>query len=190
MQSFVLGNGKSRLAVDANLLRKHGRTYSCNRAYQDFESDVLISVDKPMAEEIQQSGYSKTHTHYTRVKNIIEGSGALPIPRNEGWSSGPVATVMASLEGADKIFLLGMDLVSSDKRFNNIYADTLHYKKSTDTETFGGNWEDQIKECIKEFSSIIYYHVIPEGGYSPNKWKTCPNLAVITIEELYGMINT
>lgn len=188
MRALVLGNGKSRLDLDLQRI-KSLRIYACNRAYEDVDCDVLVSVDTKMAHEIQQTGYSKTHTHYTREQNIIPGTGALPIPKYAGWSSGPAATGIASLEGAEHVYLVGMDLVSPDKQFNNVYADTEHYKKTGDDETYYGNWEDQIQQCMKSFPVIKYFHVNPQRGYSPDKWLSCSNFARLTLEELYSMIN-
>jgi len=54
---FLIGNGESRKNFDLNTLRPHGKIYGCNRLYQDFTPDVLISVDHGIMHEIYQSGY-------------------------------------------------------------------------------------------------------------------------------------
>ena len=39
---FALGNGESRLQLDLEKLRGHGKIYGCNAIYRDFIPDVLI----------------------------------------------------------------------------------------------------------------------------------------------------
>jgi hypothetical protein len=58
MRSFVLGNGTSRLNINPQELQRYGKIYGCNALYRDFLPDVLVATDKPIATEIQNSGYS------------------------------------------------------------------------------------------------------------------------------------
>jgi len=44
---FVLGNGRSRLEISLDDLKKHGRVYGCNALYRDFIPDVLIATIEP-----------------------------------------------------------------------------------------------------------------------------------------------
>ena len=87
-RAFVCGNGISRQAVDLTQLRPLGKIYGCNGLYRDFEPDCLVATDKPIAESIQNSGYSATHRFYTR--RPIHKLGALPVPKKyHGNSSSP-----------------------------------------------------------------------------------------------------
>ena len=71
--AFVLGNGVSRLSVDLNQLKPHGRIYGCNALYREFVPDVLISTDKAIAHTIQNSGYAEKHLMYTRPLPCLGG---------------------------------------------------------------------------------------------------------------------
>ena len=118
-RAFVCGNGISRQAVDLNQLKTLGKIYGCNGLYRDFEPDCLVATDRPIAETIQNSGYSKTHRFHTRKP--IHGLGALPVPKQyHGNSSGPIATALAALDGHSTIYLLGYDMgPNGNNRFNN-----------------------------------------------------------------------
>ncbi len=57
--AFVLGNGRSRQAVDLLTLKQHGPIYACNAIYREFTPDVLVATDMPIATVIQESGYAQ-----------------------------------------------------------------------------------------------------------------------------------
>lgn len=157
--AFVLGNGISRQSIDLTQLKTLGRTYGCNAIYREFEPDVLISTDTPISERIQQEGYSQTHIHYTRKPS--PNSGALRIAQQYyGYSSGPVAVAQAALDGAVAVYLLGFDMGPTRiGRFNNVYADTEFYKKSSAVPTFTGNWVRQLKNIARDFSKTSFFRV-------------------------------
>ena len=108
-RAFVCGNGISRRPVDLNQLQQLGKIYGCNGLYRDFEPDCLVATDRPIAETIQNSGYSQKHKFYTRKP--LPGLGALPVPKKyHSNSSGPIATAMAALDGYRTLYLLGFDM--------------------------------------------------------------------------------
>ena len=157
--AFVLGNGISRQALDLNQLKTLGTTYGCNAIYREFEPDVLISTDTPISERIQFDSYSQTHVHYTRKP--LPGSGSRRIAQQYfGFSSGPVAVAQAALDGAVAIYLVGFDMgPTRTGRFNNIYADTEFYKKSSASPTFTGNWVNQLKTIARDFPKTSFFRI-------------------------------
>ena len=167
--AFVLGNGKSRLELDLPQLKEVGTVYGCNALYREFNPHVLVSTDPGISDEIQNSGYAKTNTHYTRKP--IPGKGSIKIDRNFGFSSGPVAMTYAAVSTVERIYFAGFDLVGINGKINNIYADTPHYKKSQDKETFYGNWVNQIQGIIKVNPTKRFIRILPEGGLTPEGWK-------------------
>ena len=76
--AFVLGNGQSRAALDLQRFKSLGSIYGCNGLYRDFEPDCLVATDRPIAEAIQRSGYSKNHRFYTRKPLEDMGSNNPP----------------------------------------------------------------------------------------------------------------
>jgi hypothetical protein len=93
--AFVLGNGISRRDISPAVLALHGRVYGCNALYREHVPDVLVATDRPIAEHIQQSGYSQQHRFHTRKP--LPGLGAREIPRpyygfSSGWMQADIST--------------------------------------------------------------------------------------------------
>lgn len=181
--AFVLGNGVSRQALDLNQLKTLGTTYGCNAIYREFVPDVLISTDAPISERIQQEGYSQQQVHYTRKP--LPDSGARRIAQKYfGFSSGPVAVGQAALDGARAIYLVGFDMgPTRNGRFNNCYADTEFYKKSSANPTFTGNWVNQIKIIAGDFPKTSFFRVTGDTTAEIRDLLGVANLAHMTMTE-------
>lgn len=179
--AFVLGNGQSRRIIDPVDLKKHGKIYGCNALYRTFAPDCLVATDRPIAQEIQNSGYSLKNTFYTR--RPLTNLGAKVIPKKYfGNSSGPVAIALAALDGHKKIYMLGFDMgPSSSGKFNNMYADTEFYKSSKDTATFTGNWIRQIQIICKDFPQHEFVRVIGDVTAPVPEIHGMPNLKSMPI---------
>lgn len=184
--AIVLGNGQSRLEVNLADLKLLGTVYGCNALYREFSPDVLVSTDPGISGEIQMSGYSKTHTHYTRKP--LPDKGAKLIEHHFGWSSGPIALTYAAASDATSIYFVGFDLSGLAGKFNNVYADTAHYKKSADTATYNGNWIRQIAQLLREYPSKQFIRVTGSEPLTPEEWKTA-NYSETTIRDFNLMIN-
>jgi hypothetical protein len=187
--SFVLGNGQSRRAIDLNQLKKHGPVYACNAIYREFTPDVLVATDRPIAEAIQNSGYSLKNRFHTRQP--LPNLGALSLDkRYRGFSSGPNATALACIDGYYKIYLLGFDLGTTNGQFNNLYADTEFYKKSSSPPTFSGNWVRQLVQLAEENSNKEFIRVMgPESAMIPS-FDNVKNFHLMSISEFKDLLNT
>jgi hypothetical protein len=187
--AFVLGNGISRQQIDLNLLKTLGRVYGCNAIYREFEPDVLISTDLPISERIQHEGYSKDHTHYTRKP--LPGTGSIRISQQYfGYSSGPVAVGQAALDGARAVYLIGFDMgPTRTGRFNNIYADTEFYKKSSANPTFTGNWVRQIRQIAKDFPKVSFFRIQGDTTAEIQDLKAIPNMLHMPMPDFQNRIN-
>jgi len=187
--AFVLGNGISRQLIDLNLLKTLGRVYGCNAIYREFEPDVLISTDLPISERIQHEGYSRTHVHYTRKP--LPDSGSMRISQQYfGYSSGPAAVGQAALDGARAIYLIGFDMgPTRTGRFNNIYADTEFYKKSSANPTFTGNWVRQIRQIAKDFPKASFFRVVGDTTADLSDLRSIANMAHLPIADFQNRIN-
>ena len=157
--AFVLGNGISRQGIPLDLLKTVGNIYGCNALFRDFTPDVLVATDKPIAMHIEETGYPKTNTFYTRKPT--QGSGALELPEFcYAFSSGPAAVALAAQERFRKIYLLGFDMgPTQDQKFNNLYASTEYYKDAGTVPTYTGNWIRQIKKICEEFPATKFVRV-------------------------------
>ena len=187
--SFVLGNGCSRLEINLSDVRRRGPIYGCNALYRDFRPDVLVSTDKPISERIQQEGYCHHNRMYTRKP--MAGSGAMRVPQEYyGFSSGPIAVGLAALDGAVAIYLIGFDLGPlPQERFNNVYADTEFYKKSSARPTYTGNWVRQLKTICKNFPKRQFVRVMGATTAEIAEFSDVNNLRSMPMEEFLDRIN-
>jgi len=190
--AFVIGNGVSRLPIDLEQLKSIGKVYACNAVYRTFRPDFLVAVDVKMILEINKAGFqhknqvwTNPNRSYERIKNLNFFSPS------KGWSSGPTALWLATQHQYKKIYILGFDFRGSKqgRMFNNIYADTANYKKSTDGATFFGNWMRQTTSVIKQNTDIEYKRVIAPDNYCPEELNKFNNLENIFIEDFQQMFN-
>jgi hypothetical protein len=179
--AFVLGNGVTRREVDLQNLRHFGPIYGCNALYRDFTPDVLVSTDRPISQRIQDSGYGLRHRHYTRKPEGGQGSHTVP-QKYFGFSSGPIAAGIAAIDGATAIYLVGFDMAPINNRFNNVYADTEFYKRSSATPTYTGNWVRQLCTVMRDYPRTAFVRImgtvtaeVEEFGREPN-YNTMPML--------------
>jgi hypothetical protein len=186
--AFVLGNGVSRQAVDLNQLKSCGKIYGCNALYRDFIPDVLVATDRPIATEIQNSGYPVKNKFYTRKP--IDNLGALKVPHEYyGYSSGPLATGIAALDSHLIIYMIGFDMGPVNNKFNNIYADTDFYRKSDATPVYTGNWTKQIRKICEDFSKTQFVRVQGKTTADIAEFATIKNLKHLHLHTFLDRIN-
>lgn len=187
--AFVLGNGVSRLAVDLSTLKQTGRVYGCNALYRTFAPDVLVSTDTPISTAIQQSGYSAQHRMYTRKP--IPGLGAQQVPqRYYGYSSGPIAVGIAAQDQNVAVYLVGFDMgPKANDQFNNVYADTEFYKKSSARPTYAGNWARQLAQIMQDFPSTNFFRVRGDTTADILELNGIPNLTNMPMADFLNRIN-
>ena len=159
MAAIVLGNGVSRKPIDVDQLLKIVPVYGCNALYRTHTPTVLVATDRPISQQIQESGYARINRFYTR--RPIHDSGALVVPREYfGFSSGPIATALAAQDNHTRIYLLGFDMGPSETgKFNNVYADTEFYKRTDNLPTFTGNWVRQLCTVAKDHPNCEFIRV-------------------------------
>ena len=188
--AFILGNGITRLQVNCESLLDYGYVYGCNRIYQEFAPSVLVSTDKGISEEIQNTKYSASNVHYTRQQTKIKNSGSLIIPDPyHGMSSGPAGLGIASETNASYFYLIGMDLKGVNNKVNNIYAGTTYYRNKNEVATVFENWVNQIETIMKKFINKRYIHVNPLDNFVPQQWERNPNYEVMNYNQFHQLIN-
>lgn len=191
--AFVLGNGTSRQSIEPASLRPHGKIYGCNALYRTFDPDYLVAVDVKMILELHKAGYHlKNNNIWTNPqKSIINFPNFNFFKPSKGWSSGPTALWLASQHRYDTIYILGFDYkgLGEGAKFNNIYADTPNYKKSTDSATFFGNWMRQTTNVIKEHQNINYIRIITPDNYRPDELNKFNNFSTMLVEDFQKLFN-
>jgi len=188
--AFVLGNGQSRTSIDLVQLRQLGPIYGCNGLYRDWEPDCLVATDRPIAEAIQRSGYSKKNRFYTRKP--LPDTGALIVPRKyHGNSSGPIACALAAMDGHDRIYMLGFDMgPSASMRFNNVYAGTEFYKSADAAPTFTGNWIRQLLTIAGDFPNTRFIRICGPTSAELKEFKNIANFDTIDIKLFRHRLDT
>ena len=187
--AFILGNGRSRLVLDLNMLMEVGYVFGCNGLYRDFTPHCLVATDRPIAEEIQNSGYAEKHRFHTR-KPIESLGGRSLIREYKGFSSGPNAAALALVDGHSDIYLIGMDLGSTNGVFNNVYAGTQFYKQELASQTFPGNWINQVVKLTEDFESRQFWRIEgPESAFVP-QFNKIPNMRILSMDKFKEKVNT
>jgi len=207
---FAIGNGNSRKGIELERLAKVGKIYGCNAIYRDYTPEVLVAVDGPIATAIENSGYAQEHRFYTRRPT----QGGLPVPtKYYGYSSGPISIAIAA-EECEIVFLVGHDFGTKNApssvptreeikarqknknrsnhhvlKFNNIYADTEFYKRSTESATFGGNWIKQTRQVCVDHPKVQFYRV--ENAHSAKvEFPGVSNIELIDFQTFFKVLNT
>lgn len=183
--AFMLGNGKSRLEYNITSLKNYGTVYGCNALYRDYIPDHLVAVDPPMLKEIVDQGIPEKTNVWSNPRKANEKYKNVNFFRpGKGWSSGPTALWMACERKHTKIYILGFDYASIDKKLNNVYGSTDNYKDKNAVYTFFGNWERQTMECITSHNTIKFYRILTKKyTYIPDKLAHISNLKHINIDE-------
>ena len=189
-RAFVLGNGKSRLSINLKRLGKRGTVYGCNALYREYEPNYLVAVDPKMIIEICDKGWQLEHEVWTNPNTRYQKYEKLKFFKNpRGWSSGPTALLKACQDLHREIFILGFDYYGlENKFFNNVYADTPNYKRSTDSATYYGNWMRQTEMVMKEFKDTYFYRVVGPETSEIFEWSQINNLKQITIDDFNSII--
>jgi hypothetical protein len=187
--AFVLGNGVSRKNIELLRLQPYGKIYGCNALHREFVPDVLIATDRPIAEHIQNSGYSLTHRFHTR--RPVEGLGALDVPQPYfGYSSGPIAAGIAAIDGHRRIYLLGFDMgPSPNNTINNIYAGSEFYKRADAPPTFTGNWVKQLTKIMGDHRQVSFVRVHGTTTAHIAQFDNINNLTKLDLDVFMDRIN-
>lgn len=190
--AFVCGNGTSRKMISIDEMKKLGKVYGCNALYREYRPDYLIAVDTRMVLEITKTGWHLDNPVYTNPNRSYKKMEGLNLFNpSKGWSSGPTALWLASKHTYETIYILGFDYKGIDKGrwVNNIYANTINYKKQSDRATFYGNWLKQTQITVKENEHINYVRVIDKDGFIPKELINIRNLRHMYVDEFVKIHN-
>lgn len=183
MQSFVIGNGKSRLDIDVAKLRDFGKLYACNAAYRDFYADVMVALDLRMAKELKRKGIPTKSEFWTNYYSEFSGiPGINMFSEDERWSSGTAALKLAAQDKPKEIYIIGFDYSGINGKINNVYAGTTNYKRVTDKATFYGNWLLQTESVIRDNPRVDFIRVVSKNTLDV-QWQQYRNFFSIEVAE-------
>lgn len=187
-RAFVIGNGQSRAGFDLQSLRPYGKIYACNAVYREFTPDVLVATDRPIAEEIQKSGYALKNKFYTRRPLPDLGAQTLQHPFWP-YSSGPNAIGLACLDNATQIYLIGFDVGSTHDKLNNLYVDTPFYKTSDFAAVSNKQWITQLTSIFAMYPSIKFTRVVNNKSVDILAFNNISNLTHCQISDFLDWLN-
>lgn len=190
--AFVIGNGTSRSTIDIHKLHNHGVLFGCNGLYRQHRPDYLIAVDVKMILEINKEGYNVHNEVWTNYNKAFEKLSNLNYFKpSKGWSSGPTALNMATQNGFKTIYILGFDYkgLQDGRKFNNMYADTNNYKRSSDGATYYGNWLKQTKTVIEQNPTVQYVRVVDYDTFMPPELSNLKNLKTMRKQAFIELYN-
>jgi hypothetical protein len=182
--AFVLGNGTSRKQINPTDLTSIGTVYACNAAYRDFTPDYLVAVDPKMVAELDKNQVQhriSVWTNYNKLFKKFENFNYFE--KSKGWSSGPTALDMAATHGHSEIYILGFDYKGLNGKFNNVYADTFNYKKSSEKEIYYGNWLSQTENVIKNYFNTKFVMVVGKDCIDLSKFFKFENFSTTSYTE-------
>jgi len=188
MTAYIAGNGISRQPICLHTVKNKGNLYGCNSIHTEITPDVLVAADSDHAHLIQMTGYGHDNIFYTRNPYSDKGAFKLKQPY-ANWSSGSNAVQLAILHGHTNLYLFGFDFGSTGDKFNNVFADTPYYKKSTDPATYGGNWHHQINTIIKHNKGIHFTIVTGSDTNAVDNIKNYKNVEIMSTDEFLKHIN-
>lgn len=179
MIAFVLGNGQSRKQIDIDSLKQYGTVYGCNAIYRDYSPDYLVAVDEKMVRELAKHKVDKRITCYTSYYNQIPGDFHF-FPKHPGKNSGHSAMILACLHNHTKVYMIGFDYIGVDGLFNNVYADTDNYRKSTEQEAGYTQWYVELRNTLQSHPDTKFIRVVGNKHYLNLSEK---NFTEITVEQ-------
>jgi len=162
--AFIVGNGKSRQAVDLSSLVGKGTIFGCNALWRNFDDfDYLVSIDDRMIEELEAN------------KEMIKGEIIIP-PEDERWESaeyspqrrrsnaGMNAMLEAIRRGHNILYCLGFDFIlEGDKSIENVFAGSKNYEPHTQSNTSDNYF--RVRYCdwfVNQHEHVKFVFVIPD----------------------------
>jgi hypothetical protein len=101
-----------------------------------------------------------------------------------------VAVAQAALDGARAVYLIGFDMGPTGiGRFNNCYADTEFYKKSSANPTFTGNWVRQIITVTRDFPNTSFHRVVGDTTADIAELRGIKNMHHMPMADFLNRIN-
>lgn len=188
--AFIIGNGKSRQALDLEPLKRYGYTIGCNALVRDFTPDYIVALDRKMETEIRASGYSgrclfrqDTGSKKPREPNRIK------IASKQTVNSGLAAIYSALKLNCRDLWLIGFDLTQQ-----NVYAGTANYSRFSakaegapparvNIHQTLGKWAHQLQPKVN------FYRVYDsEYCYNPREWEgVIKNVEIPEFKKLWGL---
>lgn len=197
----VIGNGESRKGFDLYTLEWLGETVGTNAVHRDFIPDNLVCCDRRMVSEAVNNDYKnplytrkdwrKNFSFWQNVRELpaLPYNGDKRIDDPFQWGSGGHALNLACTFNPNFVVMIGFDLYSSDKLFNNIYKDTENYNTKTKHATDPSYWIYQTAKLFEHYPNIKFLQIQPDDWDPPEEWDQFENFFIDNYENLQKLID-
>jgi len=140
------------------------------------------------------------HVSWLAEEDMVQSTTAPGfIPGGDfGLGAGSLAHLISAwVEKPDEIYFIGMDLYSTDNKFNNVYKGTESYMGAGGNAVPPHEWILQHKTIMHRFPEIRHYKVNEKSLEDPridpinrviSEWNDTPNLEYLTHAELFGKL--
>ena len=105
------------------------------------------------------------------------------------WGSGGHAINLACTLDPKFVVMVGFDLYSKDKLFNNVYKDTEHYNESKKDATDPSYWIYQTAKMFELFPDIKFIQIQPDDWDPPKEWEEYENFYIDNYDGLKELID-
>lgn len=197
----VIGNGESRKGFDLYTLEWLGVTVGTNAVHRDFIPDNLVCCDRRMVSEAVNNDYKnplytrqdwrKNFSFWQNVRELpaLPYNGDKRIDDPFQWGSGGHALNLACTFNPNFVVMLGFDLYSPDKLFNNIYKDTENYNAKTKHETDPSYWIYQTAKLFELYPNIKFLQIQPDEWQPPEEWDQYDNFFIDNYENFKILVD-
>ena len=179
--AHVIGNSKSRLWFDLNLLngqtggekvRSVGQTYGCNLLYKDFNPTFLICTNTNICDKLAKQGYGDDNIVFTNVKNILQHPGQFHLyPQLYSASAGNLALRLACADGHKTVYMIGMDTYFQPN--DNVYCEDYGL---ADVQAANNKFITENCKTFLTYSDVQFYYVSDKATIMPEQYNWCPNV--------------
>ena len=87
------------------------------------------------------------------------------------------------------VVMIGFDLYSSDKLFNNIYKDTENYNAKTKHATDPSYWIYQTAKLFELYPNIKFLQIQPDDWEPPEEWDQYDNFFIDNYENFKILVD-
>ena len=198
----ILGNGRSRLAIDLDQVHAKTITYGCNAIHRDFATDYLIALDAGIVFEIIDANSHLKSRFYTQTQRRLDDRmqndtqlrkhiNIIP-PAIKLSDSGNTAIKLACLNKHKTVYLVGFDygvMPDKPKEYNNVYRSTTHYLPIANNQVNlanGKSWKLRMQETLRAYPTIEFKRVVYNCESVHTKQT---NYKEITVEQFKEEIN-
>ena len=161
--AIIIGNGKSREAIDLNTLVGQGTIYGTNALYRDFAGwDYLVAIDDRMIDEIKTTSMR------------LPGKAIFPLEHERyeettgrRGNAGMCAMREAIRNGAGTLYCLGFDFIlAGANSVLNVYGGSKNYEPETQAGLMEAGYHriKYLEWFAAQYPDVNFIFVIPDDG--------------------------